>query len=750
MLEKIGFVKEILFDKLRSHLIENCEKLKQLYYYAPNVEGTSKIDSDYDCLDKICRDNLEWKNSGWECKFGGFTDWTDLHRDNWSNRSAVQCYKEFWDKKEKHLKASIAHYEAFGCKCEVVYQTGRFYVIQYASHKFIGLPKEFVLLEEARKFDDLTAGELGTMLLGGDVDGSAGLVLAGSSDALGVPRSVKMGEVKSALEVKKEELARKQAEAKEAYELKKKEMEDALQKMRDDMDAQLAVVQGEVEKLKDQVFVLELNIFALRSLFGDTFSLIQLSSGKTSSNPLVLYQKFRFLDEEFALLAARQFKWFTGEHEVTIEIFKNKNVQEVFLPSEKCITFFRTSKDQKYYAYDPELDGLKEWEYYHGTQVGMLIRNGENVWLSFIDEEVFVEDNLFESESTRKWFDKTIEKHRDWRGEYDYKNHVIVEGKTKLRDPVVKKGVDKMMLFFVLEGLIKSTNIFEDLKNVNIRVPSDKVVFSSVDNQIGTSKYPDFGTYFRSWREREEGGEIRVGDPILIVEKGAASHYDYTWKHEEHRSRGYENRARDSDDIEPGVNLISFIESKDEYWLLKVDDMPYKVLEDGTKIYYQQSVTADRMGEPNVVCKKKYKFFVSCARHVEDWQRVRRDEWGREYLPSRVNNVNLHVYNDDFCPISYINSNYVLAWMEQKSIGDWYKGNYVYLVEKVFRRALEWLRERESHEMALILPLIPEWNNTPDELDALLSWRKANRVKNFTEWQAKRFVRWYKESGGLA
>lgn len=201
--------------------------------------------------------------------------------------------------------------------------------------------------------------------------------------------------------------------------------------------------------------------------------------------------------------------------------------------------------------------------------------------------------------------------------------------------------------------------------------------------------------------------------------------------------------------IGPGVNTVNFIEKVDKYYELKVNDKPYRVLEDGTVIYYRSEVKKDRMGEPNVVCEPEYKFFVSCVRHVDDWQRERRDAWGRTYLPSRVNNVNLRVYNDDFCPISYINSNYVLAWMEQKCIGDWYTGNYVYLVEKCFRSALKYLREREQHEMELILPLIPAWKNTPDELDALLAWRKKNKVKNFTEWQAKRFVRWYKEGGGV-
>lgn len=38
-----------------------------------------------------------------------------------------------------------------------------------------------------------------------------------------------------------------------------------------------------------------------------------------------------------------------------------------------------------------------------------------------------------------------------------------------------------------------------------------------------------------------------------------------------------------------------------------------------------------------------------------------------------------------------------------------------------------------------------KFEGKPDELDAVTEWKKEHNVKNFTEYQAKRFVRWYKE-----
>lgn len=756
MLNKIGYVKEIKFNELLEHLCA-CDDLYEKYYAPKTVESGYRAGESDDCLLAIYDETKEWKrgsgnsSSQWVCKFGDFSEWANHPIPSWTKQEDVpKEYRSWLTKKFKAVQSAMKHYAELGGRLEIVYETGRFYVIQYAARRYLAVPKEFTEIEKAKDYDDLTVADIHLMLSGGNPneDASMGLSVVEGEGVLGLPTSAKMSEVKSKHEMLAEQLRLKEAEAKEKMELAKKEMERQLAELREKQELELARMKEVVDKMKDSIFVLELNIFALRSLFGETFTLTQLNKGKTSNNPLVLYQKFRFLDEEFALLAVKEFGAFDGQHGTTTEIFKKPNVQAVFLPSEKCITFFRTSKDKKYYAYDAEMDGLKALEYYHEDQIGMLIRNGENVWLSFIDEEIFVEDNLFESAATWAEAERKIKPGYD--GEYDYKNDIIVEGKTKLRDPVVKKGLDKMMLFYVLEGLVNSTNIFTELKGVNIRVPSDKVIFSAADAQLMSHKYPDFKTYFTSWRELNKEKDVRIGDTILIIEKAAASHMDYSWdRHgvEEHRSRGYENRARDAEDILPGLNTISFIEKEDKWYELDMEGKPYKTAEEtgGEPIYYRKQLYGKVNTDlPNVVCEPEYRFFVSAKRHVDDY--YRRDAYGR--LPSRVNNVNLRVYNDEFCPVDFINSNYVLSWMEQKNIGDWYHGNYVYLVENIFHALLKMLRGREERENTMIRVHIPTFSGTPDELDAVTEWKKTHVVRNFTEWQAKRFATWYNENGG--
>lgn len=737
MLEKIGYVDSIEFEKLKTHLV-SCEDRRLKYYTPKTVSGGYQSGESDDCISLLGVKFRELGYYEWSvdkrenvCVFGNHGD---LLLKQFYGKNADKEYADWVTGQLLSIEKSLNYYKNLGKQLEVVYETGRFVVVRYSSKNFVSLPKEFVKVSYAENYDSLTVGEVSALLTGGEKVFDSNLTATPS-----------VADVKSKKERMSLELKKLEDEAKTKYELAKKQMEDTLQDLKNKQEIELSVLREQVEKMKDSIFILGVNIFALRSLFGETFSLVQLNSGKSSNESLVINQKFRFLDEEFALLAIKEFGNFDGSHGETTEIFKKKEVQNQFIPYSKCVTFFRTSKDKKYYEYDVDLDGLKALEYYHENQIGMLIRNGENVFLSFIDEEIFIEDeNVFESGLTSKQMLSKLQK--GWNNEYDYSKDVIVEGKTKLRDQVVKKAISKKMLSHILMGLFNSSNIFPELKNVSLFNSGGLIVFKDVDNQIGYSKYPDFKTYFENSKEDEK--DIRIGDTIVVVEKGAAS----KWLggrdgYEEHRSRGYQNRARDAENIKCGLHQISFIEKEYRYWELLINEPPYKTAEEngGKVVYMKKSIGSydedfkERVKQPNVVCEPDFTFYVSAKRDVEDYYRM--DAYGR--LPSRVNNVNLKIYNDEFCPVDFINSNYVLYWLEGKNIGNWYKGNYVYLVENVFHYLLKMLKGREEREKSFIRLYLPTFEGTVDELDAVTDWKKQNKVRTLNEFQAKRFVKWY-------
>lgn len=714
MLDKIGWVSHIDFDAHKTHLLFTEDRYKR--WVLPVASGG---ESD-DCIQALTNKH---RNERGVCLIGNHDElFTYVQNVPFANR-----YEDFLLSKFEAIKRAFDSNLAVHNLLEVVDITGRFVVVKYAVRHYITLLQEFVDIHFAEDYSQLAAGELAGKL----TDGKSSVISPALSN------SVTLTSAKDSLLVETAKLQSVKTKLEEQYNLARKEMERKLAELKAEQEKQLSILRERVEQMKDTVFVLEENIFALRSLFGETFSLLQLTSGRSSKTPLVLYQKFRFCDEEFALLGSRGFD---GSHGTVAQLFHNRVVRERFLPADKCITFFRVSKDNKAYSYDVDADGLVALEYYHGDQIGMLIRNGDNTWLSFIDEEVFVEDNLFESPSSHLEASKRL----DSKSHLDPHRDVIVLGETRVRDPISKAYFNKVQLFNVLRGLVSCTNIFPELKGVDIlNAPTDLVVFSAADNQLATSKYPSFKDYFSSWRDSKLLGDLRVGDPILVVTKAAATFSSNSpYREDSHRSRGWANRARDADDIEPGINRLSFIESEDEYYELMVNEAPYKRAEDnnGKVVYYRRSVGKDKAGEPNVICEPKYTYYISAERHPWDFERM--DAWGN--LPSRVNRVNLHIYADEFCPVVYINSNYVQSWMEQKNLGNWNGSNYVYLTEHCFHPLMKFLREREAAAVALVKEFIPTFTGNPQELDSLLDWQKSVRVKNITKYQAKRFANWYK------
>ena len=719
MLRKIGWVKSIDFDGLRSYLCSFTaeERMKEFYF---DVSQGGRSD---DCVHAISKANFV----GGKLLFPAHDELLCYQPQSYRGEDRSALYASFLTKKLSAISNAVRHNLDIGRMVEIVYETGLYVVVEYAVGRYVTLPKVFVQIRRAPDYSGVSLGSLSSYLTLDAPGGASYLSLmpVGQSATL----STTEAELRSATENLQSEIAK----AEDEYKLAKQEMEKKLQELKAQQEKALSALRAKVEELKDCIFVFEMNIFALRSLFGETFSLVQLVGGKSSQAPLVLYQKFRFCDEEFALLGGRGFD---GSHGSVSQLFTNRLVRERFCPSDKCISFFRVSKDGKKYAYDADVDGLAALEYYHGNQIGMLIRNGENVWLSFIDEEVTLSDNLFESASTHAVASKKLEG-----SHIDARRDAIVLGETKLRDPVVRSMLNRVQVFNVIKGVIENTNIFPELKGVDIlRAPSNLVVFSSADNQLTTSKYPSFSDYFTTWRVPDIESMLRSGDPILVVSEAAATRF--TSRGEAHRSRGYANRARDAEDIDSGMNRLSVIERKDEYYRLQVDKPPYKRAEDnnGVTVYYRSSVDKSEMGKPNVVCEPKFTYYVSAARHPYDW--TRRDAWGN--LPSRVNRVNLHIYRDEFCPMVYVNSNYVKSWLEQRNIGDWGGSNYTYLTNNCFYPALKFLQEREEKAVRLIQKFVPSFAGTSDELDSLLDWQKQFKVKVITEYQAKRFANWYK------
>lgn len=700
MLRKTQYVKDVKWQELSETLASlTYEKRRERF---PNVYSTfNKIDIvDKDVRAKIHRSDfiLFPDSPGW---YNRMEEKEQLEKLAETDRGNIA-----------KVRRGVEHYLDFNINIDAIYYDESYVVFKYSTFDYVILPKEFVVLEEAPNYDALSYSEMQKMIAGN---------LSNSENALTTEVNTNYSAANSAYEKAKQELELAEEKAKQELEAFKQEMYKQEQALKAKQEAMLAELRGIKEKFEDQIFLLEMNIFALRSFFGETYCMMQIKKGKNAPEDQVLqiYQKFRYLDEEFARLAGLT-PFDRTQYAIKDVFAKNKELLDTFCPSNKCITFFKVSKENVAYAYDRENDCLEMFKFYHGNQIGMLIRNGENVYLSFIDEEVTLKDNLFVSEGSAQ-------------------EETAITQDTKIRDKEARPLFNRKLIFIILQQIVSNTNIFSELKGEQIFV-SDKIRLTDADRQICTYKYPSFSDCFHN------KCDVSLEDEIFITSNHAGSKitgsYGYGSAYEEHRSYGYANRGRDAS-IEYGVGKINLIDKKFRGYFKEQEDAFGYIVNKEIEMTEEEFL---KNTDPKITKRYSYRYFVSCKRNIYDFQKTVR--WDGTY--AKVNNVNLEIYREEFMSIMWINSNYPKEWIDAKHIGSWKEGNYSYLVSKL-KELKEHLEEREKEESKLLSRYLSNVQSalgegfiyTAEMKDQLLEWRKANRVRKLTDFQAKRFAKYF-------
>ena len=108
--------------------------------------------------------------------------------------------------------------------------------------------------------------------------------------------------------------------------------------------------------MNDQIYLLESQIYAICCYMGETVNFAKIRSGKNAKDtePVVLYQKLRFLDEEMGRLTS-----IYGMKESKLKYFEeflaaSPIALETFAPSERCVTLVRLSKTGKRFGRSEE------------------------------------------------------------------------------------------------------------------------------------------------------------------------------------------------------------------------------------------------------------------------------------------------------------------------------------------------------------------------------------------------------------
>ena len=288
-------------------------------------------------------------------------------------------------------------------------------------------------------------------------------------------------------------------------ELEKKMLE--LEKQKQELKSQIA----EMEKwLKGKYRV----ICAYETYLGTKEEIVELiGEGKTSNEPIHLYQAVRFMDEEYGIVNLEKIKETTY---VEMDAFDYKNIDlfdkwitenyKMFIPAERGIVMWRIRRLNKDYG--------DTWENMvcngYNANCYFLIRNGERLYRVFSDVSS-KEDTMFPTEQ------QSLEAGRKWSTSKEFDQESFMENTLPWK-----------YILVAIQGILDRTNIlgtdcqfktnlicglFDKEKIVLVRDKERK-------DLIGDDTMPSWHDYLK-----ENRNKTKIGDRIIITDLWGSKNY---------------------------------------------------------------------------------------------------------------------------------------------------------------------------------------------------------------------------------
>ena len=420
----------------------------------------------------------------------------------------------------KDLKALLTHLEDIGEKLQLFYFDETACVIGYENKQFLMDPA-FVKPSYLKDYSTLTGSEMKSLT--GQISGT-GLLPSVVEESSVETLSDKKSAAEKAMEDAKAEMRAKEEEIRQ-------EMYKKIEEMKALMQGKLVELNEKVEQYQKEIFVLESQIYSIRCYTGEVVKFHQIRSGKPAPEvePLVLYQKIRFLDEELGKHIA--IFDFDGEDDKRlIPLLKARDdIAELLAPGSKSLTILRTSRTGRFIAANENVDNvLAEYDMYHGKQLALLLRNGGNLYIAWCDADNIVinEENAFYS--TAKQTEERAE------GADSVINNAATD---------IHEALSRYYLLAILQGMIDAKNILDFPEPVNVLDPAQKyVIFSLADGWIAENKYGTFAEMLEKGRKYP----VKKGDDIITILRLSPDREGKYQKYSNDRGIGYKNRTSDA------------------------------------------------------------------------------------------------------------------------------------------------------------------------------------------------------------
>lgn len=520
-------------------------------------------------------------------------------------------------------------------------------------------------------------------------------------------------------------------------------LQEEMESKKEVLLAELRVKQAELDEqkkqLERQIFILSSQIYAIECYLGETVNFHKLKEGRNApdTEPIVLHQKLRFLDEELGRLASiYELDW---EKADLFEDFLARSPEaiDVFAPNPRCIVLVRLSKTATTYGRDdvhPYSNYLKEYEYYHGTTCGIIIRNGENLYFGWTDKDhIKISDDLILDLHT-----KDVQPAEAPENEHSWDRERRLKREEQERETVLHEYLSRVFLFNILQGVVDNkSNLLPLPRGVKLSRQSEYVQFALADKWLADARFGSFNNIVSRCNAK-----ITKGDHVLVTQNLSPEFYRpdnhsyyYNNSYDNPRGRGERNRMRDCSASDCTIYPINLVEYDKPVPMVRYTQTWKDHLgEEHTKTHTMAKVDFERLDNEDCTILEEYD---KVKRHI--FVSVEK-EWS--YNGARSN---FELYENEYINLTYMNSVWLEWVVNIRTLGDWtIKGqavSYAYAIRYI-KTALDFVRKREAGERALLDAIDPNYTKcNPEWPLALSEWKLEFGVRELTEYQVKRFLK---------
>lgn len=304
----------------------------------------------------------------------------------------------------------------------------------------------------------------------------------------------------------------------------KAQMEAKISAMYEMQAQMMSELQAKIKKYEHELLVMRTDFTAFEYRHGLTIDFTRITSGECApvEQPIVVYQKLIYLDEDLPRLESL-YDVDAGSLEVALK--HSPALLEHICPTNKGVSFLKMRNASGKFELNNTV--MKFIEDTMPNQIGVLVRNGENTWLTWLDsDKVSFSQDSFASVSSQE------------------------------KEPSVKLIQSRYYVFNIILGLIERGEMLQ-LDHVPVDVFSDpSIILSNADSQITDSTYIELGNLLHILNDYS-----KAEDPIFVLNSftDQAKYHSYYGGGTTERGRG-DNALTNDTSVKRGMNKIRGID----------------------------------------------------------------------------------------------------------------------------------------------------------------------------------------------